>query len=141
MAKDGPIIIIEDDRDDQEILQDAFREIKVDNKLIFFGRAQDAIDYLLTTADKPLIIISDVNLPGKNGLEFKKQIDNDPFLRKKSIPFIFLTTYIDRRAVDKAYQEMTIQGFFKKADRYEELKEQLSLIVEYWERCKHPNAD
>ena len=37
MNKRGPIIIIEDDMDDQDILADIFKELNYDNKLIFFG--------------------------------------------------------------------------------------------------------
>ena len=138
---DGPIIVIDDDRDDQEILQDAFRELGILNKLVFFENTNEAFQYLLTTKDKPLIIISDINIPGKGGLKLKKEIDSDPYLRQKSIPFIYLTTFVDPRAVDIAYKELNIQGFFKKSESYEELKKELSLIVDYWKCCYHPNTN
>ena len=38
MNKSGPIIIIEDDVDDQDILTDIFKELNYSNKLIFFWR-------------------------------------------------------------------------------------------------------
>jgi CheY-like chemotaxis protein len=141
MSQSGPIIIIEDDHDDQEILSDACSDLGIPNKLIFFDTTDPAFQYLLTTEDKPLIIISDINIPVQGGLEFKRKIDNDPYLRQKSIPFVFLTTFIDRRAVDVAYKELTIQGFFKKNERYEELKKQLLLIIDYWKLCRHPNSE
>ncbi len=141
MAKTGPIIIVEDDADDQEIMGTLMREMNVLNKLLFFSKCDDAFRYLKTTNEQPFIIICDVNLPVVGGLDFKKRIDNDPELRRKSIPFIFLTTTIERKAVNKAYTEMTVQGFFKKSSSINEIKHLLGLIIEYWKNCKHPNTE
>ena len=42
MNKSGPIVIIEDDIDDQDILTDVFKELNYNNKLIFFGDSLQA---------------------------------------------------------------------------------------------------
>ncbi len=139
MAKNGPIIVVDDDADDQEILQEILKDLGIDNKLIFFIKGPDAFQYLKTTTDRPFIIFSDVNLPQQNGIEFKRQIDNDHQLRQKSIPFVFLSTFFDKKTVDTVYQELTIQGVFRKNNSYEELKGTIKLIVDYWKVCKHPN--
>ena len=136
----GPIIMIDDDKDDQEILLDVVNDLQLPNKLIFFDKGTDAFHYLKTNTEQPLVIFSDINLPQQSGVEFKRQIDNDPDLRKKSIPFIFFSTYIDKKVVDIAYKELTIQGFFQKSGNYEELKNTIRLIVDYWKICKHPNS-
>jgi len=138
MSRAGPILIIEDDKDDQEILQEAFTELDVRNKLVFFDTTKQAFDFLKTTSEKPFLILSDVNLPQQTGVEFKREVDRDPQLRKKSIPFVFFSTSIEKHAVDTAYKELTIQGFFQKSNNYQELKNVLSLIVEYWKVCQHP---
>lgn len=140
MAKSGPIIVIEDDPDDQNILQDILKELKIDNKLIFFTKTIDAFHFLKSTTEAPFVIFSDVNLPEQTGIDFKKEIDKDEELRKKSIPFIFYSTAATQAIVNEAYTEMTIQGFFKKGDNYEEIKRNIKLILEYWEVCKHPNS-
>ncbi len=140
MSQTGPIIVIDDDKDDQEILQDAVNDLGIVNQVIFFDKSTDAFRYLKETTDKPLVIFSDVNLPQQGGVEFKRQIDGDPQLRQKSIPFVFFSTYIDRNIVDIAYKELTIQGFFQKSGNYEELKNIIKLIIEYWKICKHPNS-
>jgi CheY-like chemotaxis protein len=140
MAKAGPVIVVEDDLDDQAILDDILKELKVPNKLIWFTRSSDAFKYLKTTAEQPFIIFSDVNLPGQNGIEFKRQIDNDPELRQKSIPFIFFSTSVNKTAVTEAFTQMTVQGFFKKSDKYEEIKRIVRLVLDYWYLCKHPNS-
>ena len=138
--KSGPIIVLEDDVDDKEILEDILRQIEVPNKLIWFNNSDDAWHYLKTTADQPFIIFSDVNLPGQNGIEFKRRIDSDKELRRKSIPFVFYSTAADQQSVNEAYTKMTVQGFFKKATSHEEIKRDIKLILDYWKICQHPNT-
>ena len=141
MAKSGSIIIIDDDLDDQEILTAAADELGVSNKLLFFTRCQPAFEYLQTTEEQPFLILCDINMPLMTGIEFKKQIDNDKRLRKKSIPFIFFSTSTDKATVEEAFIELTVQGFFKKSYNVSELKKTITIILEYWQLCKHPNAE
>jgi response regulator RpfG family c-di-GMP phosphodiesterase len=140
MSQSGPIIIVEDDQDDQEIIQEALRENGITNKMIFFDQCNKAFHYLKHTDDPIFLILSDVNLPAQNGVEFKRQIDADTELRSKSIPFVFFSTSVDKKAVNTAYKEMTVQGFFKKQESYKELKQVLKVIMDYWKLCYHPNS-
>jgi CheY-like chemotaxis protein len=138
--KSGPIILLEDDNDDHEIFKTILDEIGIKNQLIWFTRADEAFHFLKTTSKQPFIIFSDVNLPGKNGIEFKKEIDQDPQLRAKSIPFVFYSTSIEQKKVNEAYTQMTVQGFFQKSSTYEEIKRRILIIMDYWKECKHPNT-
>jgi CheY-like chemotaxis protein len=139
MAKSGPIVVIEDDTDDLDLLKEALKETQIENELICFGNGPDAYDYLKTTTQQPFLILCDVNLPRQNGIEFKAQMDADPQLRQKSIPFIFYSTYVSQYAVNEAYKTLTVQGFFQKNDTYQEFKEVIRIMIEYWKLCKHPN--
>ena len=139
MSKKGPILIIEDDSDDKKMLEDALKETGYLNRIVWFDNTEDAYEYLITTNDSIFVIFSDINLPGKNGLEFKKKIDSEPYLRQKSIPFIFYSTSGNQQDIDEAYTQMTIQGFFKKPHNYSESKNTLKIILEYWKECRHPN--
>jgi len=138
--KSGPIILIEDDIDDQKIMEEALGEMNVDNRLIWFPNCKAAMHYLQTTEDQPFIIFCDVNLPVQTGIEFKKEIDEDPVLRRKSIPFVFYSTSVDQWVINEAYTNLTIQGFFKKHHNFEEIKNIIRLILDYWKACKHPNT-
>lgn len=138
--KSGPIIVIEDDVDDKEVLEDILNELKISNKLIWFDKSDAAFKYLKTTSEQPFIIISDVNLPLESGVEFKRRIDNDPLLRQKSIPFVFYSTSVKQQTVNEAYTQMTVQGFFQKGNSHEEIKRHIKLIVDYWQVCRHPNT-
>jgi len=140
MAKSGPIVVLEDDADDRGILEEVLKELNIGNKLVWFTKADEAYKYLKTTTEQPFVIFSDVNLPGQNGIDFKRQLDGDEDLRKKSVPFIFYSTSVDQRYVNEAYTQMTVQGFFQKNNSYEEIKENIKLILDYWRVCKHPNS-
>src|SRR5688500_6278731 len=136
-SKKGPLIIVEDDIDDQEIIREVFDSLGLKNTLLLFSDGFEALTYLQTTAEQPFLILCDINLPKINGLELRERINADEKLRKKSIPFIFFSTNAGRDAVEKAY-DLTVQGFFVKNHTLQELRDTLSLIVNYWAHCKHP---
>lgn len=138
--KSGPIILIDDDEDDKEIFETVIKDIDAPNQLIWFERSTKAFTYLKETTEQPFIIICDINLPVQNGLEFKQQIDGDPELRQKSIPFVFYSTSVQKETVTQVYETLTVQGFFKKKDNYDEIKQQMRLIFDYWKTCRHPNS-
>lgn len=137
MPNSGTIIIIEDDADDQELLNDIFRELQISNFIRFFNSCVNAFDYLLTTIERPFLIISDINLPAMTGMELCRKITDNESLKVKSIPFIFLTTTGDQKVITEAY-EMFVQGFFVKPTSIKELKEMIRVIVDYWKICRHP---
>jgi len=140
MLKNGPIIVIEDDADDQELLNEIFRELQVPNLVRFFNSCVSALDYLLTTIEKPFLILSDINLPAMTGLELCRQITENKSLKIKTIPFVFLTTTNDQRVIAQAYQ-MFVQGFFVKPATIRELKEMMRMIIDYWKICRNPVTD
>lgn len=139
MPKSGPIIIIEDDADDQELLKDVFRELQTPNIIRFFDSCSHALNYLMTTIEKPFLIISDINLPAMSGLELCREIFVNESLKMKSIPFVFLTTSSDQNLIAQAYK-MFVQGFFVKPSSMQELRDTVRMIVDYWRVCRHPSA-
>ena len=137
-SKDGPLIIVEDDIDDQEIIKEVLQSLGVSNTLLLFSDGLEALTYLQTTSDQPFLILCDINLPKLNGLELREEINADVRLRRKSVPFIFYSTNAGREAVEKAY-DLTVQGFFIKNNTLQQLRDTLALIIAYWSECKHPN--
>lgn len=140
MATTGEILIIEEDADDRAFLTTVFSELGITNPVVWFDTTNDALEHLRTTAKSIFIIFSDINLPGGDGLEFKKQIDSEPRLRRKSIPFVFYSTVANQADVNRAYTEMTVQGFFKKGSDYQATKTIIKTIFDYWSISKHPNT-
>ena len=138
MNKTGPIIIIEDDIDDQDILSEIFGELNYNNKLIFFGDSVKALEYLTNTDIEPFLVLSDINMPKLSGMELRDKIHNNEDLRLKSIPYLFFSTSSEQRHVIDAYSR-SIQGFFVKPANYDKLKNVIIKIVEYWQECESPN--
>lgn len=138
MNKGGPIVIIEDDLDDQEIFTEVFTEINCKNKILFFADGELALEYLTTTEIEPFIIFSDINMPKLNGMELREKIHENEDLRLKSIPYLFFSTSAEQQHVVDAYSK-SIQGFFVKPSNYGELKTTIKTIVSYWEACVSPN--
>jgi CheY-like chemotaxis protein len=136
----GPIIFIDDDHDDQEVFTDALHSLGIADSLIrLFDNCNSALEYLEATSEKPFIIICDINLPVMNGLQFRQKINEDDHLRRKSIPFVFLSTAAERSQVVKAY-DLTVQGFFIKPITFTAMQDSFKLIIDYWKDCIHPNS-
>jgi len=138
MNKTGPIIIIEDDTDDQEFLADAFADLEYQNEIIFFGDGEQALDYLQGTTIEPFIIFSDINMPKLNGMELRAKVHENEDLRLKSIPYLFFSTVAEQESVVDAYSK-SVQGFFIKPSNFNELKDLIQNIVEYWQKCVSPH--
>lgn len=138
MNKSGPIIIIEDDRDDQEFLAQVFKELQYPNELIFFGDGEQALDYLTATTIEPFIIFSDINMPKLNGIQLRAKVHENEDLRMKSIPYLFFSTVAEQQHVIDAYSK-SVQGFFVKPSDFNLMKAMIKNIVEYWQNCVSPN--
>lgn len=116
----------------------AIKELSIPNPVVLHTRAQDAYDFLLNTQVHPLVILCDLRLPQMDGFSFRRRMLAEPYLHKKSIPFVFFTGMLSQSLVDAAY-ELDVQGFFQKPQHFQELKDCLLVILLYWRRSFHPN--
>ena len=137
MNKSGPIIIIEDDLDDQEILEEIFQKLDYKNEAVFFTDGEKALDYINQTDIQPFLILSDVNMPRINGFELRSKIFTNELLQTKCIPYLFFTTGGNKKSVLDAYA-LSVQGFFIKPSSLEGLERTIRKIVEYWQECIAP---
>jgi CheY-like chemotaxis protein len=138
MNHNGPVILIEDDADDQFLFEQVFKKLKYQNKVKYFPDGQEALDYLLSTAELPFLILSDINMPRLNGFELREKLHRDAALQLKCIPYLFFSTAASQQAVIDAYS-LSVQGFFIKQNSLEELEKTVFFIMEYWKRCAAPN--
>lgn len=138
MNKKGPIVVIEDDADDQVFLVNVFKDLDYKNKIVFFEDGEKALDFLVATDIEPFLILSDINMPKLNGIELREKVHNNEDLKLKCIPYLFFSTSAEQAHVVDAYSK-SVQGFFVKPDRFDELKRVIKIIVEYWQECESPN--
>ena len=139
MNKNGPIIVIEDDEDDQEVLKRVFTELNYPNEVMFFGDGVIAYEFLESSNDKPFLILSDITLPKLNGFDLRDKVRNNEQLKIKCIPYLFFTTAPEQTSVIDAYSK-SVQGFFTKPAQYAEIMRVMKNIIEYWKDCHSPNA-
>jgi CheY-like chemotaxis protein len=138
MNKNGPIIVIEDDKDDQEILDNIFQKLAYPNKIHFFADGEKALEFLNQTDVHPFLILSDINMPKIDGFELRKLVFANKQLSMKCIPYLFFTTGVSRKAVLEAYA-MSVQGFFHKPSSNKALETTMKKIIDYWQECFAPN--
>ena len=138
MDKTGPIIIIDDDLDDHDLLRELFAELNLKNEVRFFPEGESALDYLRDPAIRPFLIISDIKMPRIDGFELRKQVAANSENSKRT-PFLFFTTGSTTQALNNAYVN-SVQGIFQKPVKYNDWKETITNIVQYWASCMTPNA-
>jgi CheY-like chemotaxis protein len=139
MNYNGPVIVIEDDADDQEILEEVFKKLNYKNEIIFFSDGEEALKFLNRTDISPFLILSDINMPKLDGFALRNKIKTDAALQVKCIPYLFFSTASTQKAVIEAYS-LSVQGFFLKQESMSELEKTISVIMEYWKRCVAPNS-
>jgi CheY-like chemotaxis protein len=138
MNKNGAVVIIEDDVDDQEMLTEVFENLNYSNKLIFFKDGQEALDFLNKEDILPFLILSDINMPKLDGFALRNKIKMDAKLQLRCIPYLFFSTAVSQASVIDAYSA-SVQGFFVKQNTMGELEKTIRVIMEYWTRCSAPN--
>jgi CheY-like chemotaxis protein len=134
---DAPVFVVDSDIEDKELLQEAWKELDLPNKLFFFKNAEEVIAQLETSSIVPFLIISEMNLPKISGLELKQYLLNHEHTNFKSIPFVFLSDTPSQRQIEEAYYLCT-NGVFKKSDSFQKIKQQLIDIVKYWRESLVP---
>jgi CheY-like chemotaxis protein len=132
-----PIYLVDDDVDDNEIIQEVWSQLQLENELIFFTSGLQLINRLKQDGRIPFIIICDVNLPAIDGFEIRERLLQDPETRYKTVPFIFWSNSASKEQIKKAY-DLAAHGMFIKGSSIDELKETFTQIINYWERSLKP---
>ncbi|MFD5094388.1 response regulator [Amycolatopsis thailandensis] len=89
------ILLVEDDPGDVLMTQEAFEHHKIRNTLSVVSDGEQALQFLrreapYENAERPGLILLDLNLPRKDGREVLSEVKASPELR--SIPVVVLTT-------------------------------------------------
>jgi CheY-like chemotaxis protein len=63
MANNG-IWMVDDDVEDQDLIRDICKDLKIDNHLEFFGGGDTFLEKLQAVNEAPFLILSDINLRG-----------------------------------------------------------------------------
>lgn len=101
------ILLVEDSEGDILLTKEVFEDAKIIIKLDVVRDGQQAVDFLnkqsnYQNAQLPDLLLLDVNLPKKNGIEVLKYIKGNGVF--KHIPVIMLTTSSSEKDIFMSYQ-------------------------------------
>jgi CheY-like chemotaxis protein len=131
------ILIADDDPDDRLLVKEAFEESEWKNPLHFVADGVELLDYLFRRgvyrdfAGDPLpdLILLDLNMPRKNGIEALEEIKNEPKL--KTIPIIIFTTSKAEEDILRSYN-LGVNSFITKPVSFDLLTELTQTLTKYW---------
>ena len=138
MNCNGPILIIDDDTDDLDILKEVFHDLHYPNEILFFNEGQKAIDFLSNTSIVPFLILSDINMPKLNGFAVRDQIYANGVSTLKLIPYLFFTTASTHQSIVDTLN-CTAQGLFIKPNSIGDYEKIIQVIMAYWKGCSVDN--
>lgn len=86
------VLVAEDDLDDRELIKEAFVSFSSHYKLMFFGDGEELLNEVRDKkeVDLPKLILLDLNMPRKGGIETLKELKQIPDLSE--IPIIIFST-------------------------------------------------
>jgi CheY-like chemotaxis protein len=124
------VLLVEDDPGDVMLVREAFAADKVGNTLSVVNDGVEAMRFVRAEgeyagAERPDLVLLDLNLPRKSGAEVLAEIKSDPQL--STIPVVVLTTSQAEEDVLRSY-EMHANAYVTKPvdfDRFGEIVRQI----------------
>ncbi|MBV9526603.1 MAG: response regulator [Candidatus Dormibacteraeota bacterium] len=128
------ILVVEDNRADVRLTETALRHAQVPHRLYVVGDGDAAVSFLhrrppFDGAPRPALVLLDVNLPRKDGMEVLAEIKDSRAL--SSIPVIVLSTSARPADVQRAY-ELRANCYVVKPVDFGEFTEVVRSIDRFW---------
>jgi len=131
------ILLVEDDEVDVMNVKRAFQEAHITNPLFV---AEDGLEALakLRGGEIPShrrLVLLDLNMPRMNGIEFLRELRNDPELA--ATPVVVLTTSAMERDKFEAYN-LNIAGYLVKPVTFADFCDLIITLNKYWALVELP---
>lgn len=128
------ILVVEDNRGDSELLRSAFSGWESETNLAVVEDGEQALLYVhqvgkYAGSPRPDLILLDLNLPRRSGIEVLTAIKSDPGLQQ--IPVVVLTTSDRKEDVANAYRLHANSYLTKTVDVYDFFSK-IRALEEYW---------
>ncbi len=132
--KEVHILLVEDNEGDILLTQEVFKSSGLSNPLSVVKDGEEALDFLyqrnqFTGAERPDLILLDINIPKINGKEILAIIKNDDDL--KTIPVIMLTTSSADNDVLDSYRNHA-NCFITKPLGFNDFSQAVAEIKNFW---------
>ena len=130
------VLLVEDNAADARLTREGMTILKSNRGLSVAGDGEEALDFLYqhgkhANAHRPILILLDLNLPGKDGLEVLGEIKMDSSLKR--IPVMVLTSSSSMGDVNRTY-DLGANSYLKKAVSLDEIYDLMRNIEHYWLR-------
>lgn len=131
------VLVVEDDSTDVLMIRRAFKKSQLLNPLHVVDNGDAAVDYLSgrppydDRAQHPLpaLILLDLKLPRRSGLEVLEWLRSQPGLRR--IPVVVLTSSMESTDVRRAY-DLGCNSYLVKPVSFEGLLDAVKALGVYW---------
>lgn len=131
-----PILLVEDNPDDEVLTLRAFRKNNIKNDIIVARDGVQALDFLFATGShagreggNPQVILLDLKLPLIDGLEVLRRIRADE--RTRLIPVVILTSSREERDLVESYS-LGCNSYVRKPVNFDEFMEAARQLGMYW---------
>jgi two-component system response regulator len=125
-----PILLVEDNPDDEMFALRAFKKNKVANLVIVARDGQQAVDYLFNPDNTlPAFILLDLKLPIIDGLEVLKRVRADE--RTKLVPVIILTSSTQEADLRASYS-LGGNSYLRKSLDLDMFTHEIGHLARFW---------
>ena len=141
MSQLRPILLVEDSLNDIELVLAALKKNKFANEVIVARDGEEAMEYLHgrgsaeQAAEYPLVVLLDLKMPRKDGLEVLCEMKDDE--RLKRIPVVMLTSSREESDLVRSY-ELGVNAYVVKPVRFEEFVDAIRQIGMFWALLNEP---
>jgi CheY-like chemotaxis protein len=133
----GPILYAEDEENDVFFLKRAFQQAELCHPLVIATDGQEAINYCAGRGrysnraefPQPCLVLLDLNMPKKSGLEVLQWIRQEPSVC--TLPVIVLTSSLQNADIHRAYVHGA-NAYLAKPSRPEEMVVMVKTIKDFW---------
>lgn len=137
------ILLVEDDEVDVMNVQRAFTRNQISGSIYHAENGVKALEMLRSSSNlsepevlrERLLILLDLNMPRMNGIEFLKELRQDPTLQSMAV--IVLTTSDEQRDRVEAYR-FNVAGYILKPVTFDKFVSVISKLSQYWAMCEMP---
>ncbi|HEX8987934.1 MAG TPA: response regulator [Rhodocyclaceae bacterium] len=137
MDKKPPILLVEDNPDDEALTLRAFSKNRISNEVVVAHDGVEALDYLFGTgphagsAPKPLpaVVLLDLKLPRIDGLEVLRRLRANE--RTALLPVVILTTSKEQQDVTDGYS-LGANSYIRKPVDFEKFIHAVGQLGLYW---------
>lgn len=137
MTKKPNIVLVDDDKIDQEIIRQILSQYKIETNLTIFNNGEEFLFYIKNTKNKPDLILLDINMPKISGKEVLNSL-TDCQIKNRII--IILTTSENNEDINFCYNA-GVKSFITKPSDLVTYYSIIENILNYWfeKMLKLPN--